>query len=901
MVQIPLSSSVVFSALENRVDDLEAEFSGLVAPAPIVWRGDWVTATSYHVGDGVQHTGSSYVCLIAHTSGTFATDLAASKWQIIAEKGDPGTGGDYETASNLATIDAVISHFGSSDLPVLHDANISVTATKVLPDNAAVLSGGGEFVGSGSRDLTFQGPGFTDDSLDERVTGFPAGKIKWIGKYPEFFRPEWFGIVSGDASASTANDAARAVMMEALKSYQSLVSTQINGAKIKFSNDIYYFDTGFPVNTQCVFEGVPGTVIKIGANSYGFRVNNWQTEGDASPLDTASFITTGSNASTTSPTGLVVVLATPLPADFTVNSPFWYTGGTLPAPVGGVIFNISSDRLTVSLWVMSRTVDGGSPVAASTGVTFRAERHRQGNGTIFRNLVIQGTAGSTTHNITLNGLTVTRHSGGNFDITDGYNEGYTFTKGTMSYVIDAVTNANTLTIKPFVIRVSDYAPNTYLLPSGLTAPSEWIGATVSFPGLGTTTITGVGATITTVANYVFSGTLDVSITSFPVANFTNVDVRFNRWPGIWANEPITVENVTVEDFPGHGFQFDTGRSITSIAPGTSPNTNLSVMDQPHAYRNYGAGVYCKGVNSNAMVFSSVDVQSNRIGIFDNAYYPNVYNGFHSSDNIETVIAGGTGSLQGPIFNKPYIEGGWPEFNVGPHTYIGTGTYTFGKGGGYQEFVQNGFKLNTGIDSRSKTTGLGSVTAGKTIFFRTGTLYSGVAEFGETDSAGNPSKSYQLVNFVNGLFGWAYYGPGESPLATGYDPVMEYSTSDHAIGGNQIGFPKGFYAKTKVVAKTAAYTLTAFDSNRTFTNEGTTARMDFTLPTAAAGLVYRFIVQDTDGIRVIADTGDTIRNAGSVSATAGRIDNATIGSVVTIEAINATEWIVTSFVGTWVVT
>ena len=42
----------------------------------------WVTSTSYAVGTYVISSGSYYKCLIAHTSGTFATDLAALKWVL---------------------------------------------------------------------------------------------------------------------------------------------------------------------------------------------------------------------------------------------------------------------------------------------------------------------------------------------------------------------------------------------------------------------------------------------------------------------------------------------------------------------------------------------------------------------------------------------------------------------------------------------------------------------------------------------------------------------------------------------------------------------------------------------------------------------------------------------------
>jgi hypothetical protein len=55
-----------------------------------VWRGPWLTATAYEVGDAVSQSGNSYICVTAHTSGTFAADLAASKWQLVAQKGDAG-------------------------------------------------------------------------------------------------------------------------------------------------------------------------------------------------------------------------------------------------------------------------------------------------------------------------------------------------------------------------------------------------------------------------------------------------------------------------------------------------------------------------------------------------------------------------------------------------------------------------------------------------------------------------------------------------------------------------------------------------------------------------------------------------------------------------------------------
>lgn len=48
--------------------------------------GEWATATQYNVNDIVVHgTYAWYYCIVSHTSGTFATDLAADKWVEILD------------------------------------------------------------------------------------------------------------------------------------------------------------------------------------------------------------------------------------------------------------------------------------------------------------------------------------------------------------------------------------------------------------------------------------------------------------------------------------------------------------------------------------------------------------------------------------------------------------------------------------------------------------------------------------------------------------------------------------------------------------------------------------------------------------------------------------------------
>lgn len=107
-----------------------------------------------------------------------------------------------------------------------------------------------------------------------------------------------------------------------------------------------------------------------------------------------------------------------------------------------------------------------------------------------------------------------------------------------------------------------------------------------------------------------------------------------------------------------------------------------------------------------------------------------------------------------------------------------------------------------------------------------------------------------------------------------------------------------YIAPDVTAVTA--TATETNTNDVVTNEGSTSKPVRTLPTAVAGLEITYVVQDTDGIRIIAATGDTIRLGDKVTVSAGYIETTTVGNVVKLKAINATEWLAIFGVGTWTV-
>lgn len=65
------------------IESLAADVLALIGDAGFNPMGPWLTATSYERSDLVSEGTGTYVCAEAHTSGVFATDLAAGKWIML--------------------------------------------------------------------------------------------------------------------------------------------------------------------------------------------------------------------------------------------------------------------------------------------------------------------------------------------------------------------------------------------------------------------------------------------------------------------------------------------------------------------------------------------------------------------------------------------------------------------------------------------------------------------------------------------------------------------------------------------------------------------------------------------------------------------------------------------------
>lgn len=116
--------------------------------------------------------------------------------------------------------------------------------------------------------------------------------------------------------------------------------------------------------------------------------------------------------------------------------------------------------------------------------------------------------------------------------------------------------------------------------------------------------------------------------------------------------------------------------------------------------------------------------------------------------------------------------------------------------------------------------------------------------------------------------------------------------------DHVNNPVAHLVPARIVAVTTTASPTSSDSGTVYTNEGDANGATITLPTAAAGLQFSAVVQTTQTLTITANTDDTIRIGSSVTAAAGSISSAVVGSSITLQAINATEWVALSTVGSW---
>jgi len=92
--------------------------------------------------------------------------------------------------------------------------------------------------------------------------------------------------------------------------------------------------------------------------------------------------------------------------------------------------------------------------------------------------------------------------------------------------------------------------------------------------------------------------------------------------------------------------------------------------------------------------------------------------------------------------------------------------------------------------------------------------------------------------------------------------------------------------------------TTADRNSVVTNTGASSKPIITLEAASIGVVRQFIVTDSDGIRIKANSGDTIRVINNITASAGYVESTAVGAFITLICYSSNSWICSNFCGPW---
>lgn len=143
-----LTNLAIIQRDDGKLRDLTVEthtLSGavlaLIGSGAFTIKGAWLTATAYVIGNMVIQGTGTYVCFVAHTSGVFATDLAAGKWgRIFDSTSFIASGISFTPTGTIAATD-VQSAIAEAALEACQKANnLSDVTAAAARGNLSVFS-----------------------------------------------------------------------------------------------------------------------------------------------------------------------------------------------------------------------------------------------------------------------------------------------------------------------------------------------------------------------------------------------------------------------------------------------------------------------------------------------------------------------------------------------------------------------------------------------------------------------------------------------------------------------------------------------------------------------------------------------------------------------------------------
>lgn len=200
-------------ALKNAIvtlDSLSSNVLTFMSGSVSAWilKGAWLTATAYKVYDVVVQSNNTYVCCTAHTSGTFATDLAAIKWMLIAT---------FDVADNVISTakiqDSAVTTAKINNLAITAAkiANGTITGTQIAANAISQSQMADDAIGLAEIAQQTLGSLFTFDASNNPVLVAPGTtrqvlQVTGTGTPPSFagHGGDW-GIVLGVADITTTS------------------------------------------------------------------------------------------------------------------------------------------------------------------------------------------------------------------------------------------------------------------------------------------------------------------------------------------------------------------------------------------------------------------------------------------------------------------------------------------------------------------------------------------------------------------------------------------------------------------------------------------------------------------------------------------------------------------------
>ena len=143
---------------------------------------------------------------------------------------------------------------------------------------------------------------------------------------------------------------------------------------------------------------------------------------------------------------------------------------------------------------------------------------------------------------------------------------------------------------------------------------------------------------------------------------------------------------------------------------------------------------------------------------------------------------------------------------------------------------------------------------------------------------------------NTLIGWDSAQSANFFVVNGGNVTLGEATKNTTVVGQ----------KVPISSKTSAYPVVAADSGTHFDNIGAGGSVTFTLPAAAAGLNYCFLVSAAQTVVVTVQTGEKIAVGLTNSAASGNITATAAFSEACVEAHAASQWVARAVTGTWTV-